>query len=67
MREAESRAPNLYCVCYFEPHWVVPEVDLVDAETDDEAISVARNRRMFMMREVWEHHRLVAVIPPEVM
>lgn len=57
--EAPSRT---YTVCFFEPNAVVPQVVLIDAVDDREALAEARVRRAFTMREVWDRHRLVGVI-----
>jgi hypothetical protein len=62
---AESSQANshVYSICYFDRGLIVPEVKLIDAGTDDEAVEYARSSRSFTMREIWERHRLVAVIP----
>jgi len=57
-------SPQVYSLCFFERDALVPEVILVDAVSDDEALLEARDRRTFTTREVWQGHRLVAVIPP---
>jgi hypothetical protein len=54
---------HVYCLCFFERQIVVPEVVLIDAATDDQAVAEARLRRSLTTREVWDRHRLVAVIP----
>jgi hypothetical protein len=33
---------------------------LIEALDDDEAIVIARGKRPFLAREVWDRHRLVA-------
>jgi len=43
---------------------MVPDVTLIDASSDLEAIELARVSRSFTTREVWDRHRLVALIPP---
>ena len=55
---------RIYSVCFFEAGFVVSNVKLIDAISDDEAIESARTDRLFTTREVWSGHRLVAVIPP---
>jgi IMP cyclohydrolase len=42
---------------------VVPDVALVEADSDEEAVEYARTSRSFTTREIWDRHRLVAVIP----
>ena len=61
---ATDAAPQsrVYTLCFFEPQSVVPQVVLIDAIDDAEALAEARSRRAFMMREVWDRHRLVGVI-----
>ena len=54
---------HIYSVCFFAGGLVVPDVELVEAGNDDEAVDFARAKRLFTMREVWDRHRLVAVIP----
>jgi hypothetical protein len=53
---------RVYTLCFFPPHAVAPEVVLIDAADDDEALGEARMRRAFTTREVWDRHRLVGVI-----
>ena len=60
----DRQLPHVYCVCIFPDDAVVPTVELVEAETDEEAVGVARMRNLMTTREIWEHHRLVARIPP---
>jgi hypothetical protein len=55
---------QVYSVCFFEDDFVVPDVMLIDAADDDDALAEARGRRPFTTREVWSRHRLVGVIPP---
>ena len=61
---AESSETNshVYSICYFDRGLIVPQVMLIDADTDDEAVEYARSSRCFTTREIWERHRLVAVI-----
>ena len=65
-RSAEDIAAQnrVYCVCFFGRGVVVPDVLLIDAASDDQALAEARLRGSFTTREVWDRHRLVAVIPP---
>jgi len=55
---------RVYSLCSFDPGSVVPTVELIDAETDADAVTVARSRKITMQREIWDHHRLVATIRP---
>ena len=59
----DTPSPHVYSVCFFDSEMVVPNVELVEAGNDDEAVDIARAKRLFTMREVWDRHRLVAVIP----
>jgi len=55
---------RIYTLCFFEPDAIVPQVVLIDALDDAGALAEARTRRAFMVREVWDRHRLVGVIQP---
>jgi len=55
---------RVYSLCSFDRHLVVPTVELIDAQTDADAVFVARSRKLTMRRELWDRHRLVASIPP---
>jgi hypothetical protein len=63
---ADNAAPptRVYTLCFFEPQSVVPQVVLIDAVDDAEALAEAESRRGFATREVWDRHRLVGVIEP---
>jgi len=39
------------------------DVLMIEAANDEEAMKQARSIRMFTTREIWNGHRLVAVIP----
>jgi len=54
---------HVYSVCFFQAHRDSPDVELVDAEDDEEIVASTRHRRTCCRREIWEHHRLVAVLP----
>lgn len=53
-----------YTLCFFGAGFVVPQVQLIEACSDAEAIDHARSTRQFTRREIWDRHRLVAVMPP---
>ena len=55
---------RLYTACFFEHEAIVPWVQLLAAESDEEAIAELRSSHVFMTRELWDRHRLVALIPP---
>ena len=55
---------RLYSLCFFETDWIVPQVQFLEADSDDEALVQARSMRPWMTREVWDQHRLVRVLPP---
>lgn len=55
---------RVYTICTFDRGLVVPNVRLIDAQTDDEAVAFAGDCSLSSMKEVWERHRLVAVIEP---
>lgn len=60
---ASSDAARVYSICFFDRGLVVPQVTLIDATTDADAISQARSMNRFTVREIWDRHRLIAVIP----
>ena len=55
---------HVYSLCFFRAGGVVPDVKLIEAASDEEAVESARGSLSFTTREVWDRHRLVAVIPP---
>ena len=59
-----SEARRIYTLCSFDRGLVVPRVQLIDALTDDEAVAFARGGDLCSLKEVWDRHRLVAVIQP---
>lgn len=63
MKASVVAAQHVYSVCFFDRDFVVPDVLLIEAENDDEALAQARGNRLFTRREVWNRHRLVGVIP----
>lgn len=62
--EPQGVTSHVYSVCYFGLGFMVPDVTLIDASSDLEAVELARVSRSFTTREVWDRHRLVALIPP---
>lgn len=58
-REAQS----VYSLCSFDSGVFVPTVELIDADSDEEAVALASSRRRASRPELWHHHRLVADIP----
>lgn len=61
---AVAPEPSIYSVCFFDRNFVVPDVLLIEAANDEQALAEARAQRLFTTREVWNRHRLVGVIPP---
>lgn len=53
---------KIYSLCVFPTGGVVPEVTLIEADTDEEAICMAQETGTLATREVWDRHRLVAVL-----
>jgi hypothetical protein len=53
---------HIYNLCFFSRDQRVPSVELIEAVDDAEAIGIARGKRPFLAREVWDRHRLVARI-----
>ena len=62
---AAQDALRIYSVCSFDRGIVVPRVQLLEAVTDEEAVSAARSMDRFKSRELWHRHRLIAVFAPE--
>lgn len=56
---------RLYTACFFDQGLIVPRVRLLEAATDEDAITEVRSSHIFTRRELWDRHRLVAVIPPD--
>jgi hypothetical protein len=62
----DDAAGRLYSLCFFERGWVVPKVEFLEAETDQDALLQASSMKPWMIREVWERHRLVRVLLPSM-
>lgn len=60
-RQARTR---VYTLCSFEPNLIVPDVQLIEAVTDEEAVACAGARDLCSLKELWDDRRLVAVIQP---
>jgi hypothetical protein len=54
---------RIYRLCLFEPGAVVPRVQLLSAPSDEEAVALAVDIDPVAEREVWDRHRLVAMLP----
>ena len=61
---ASATTTRLYTLCAFGSDFAVPWATLLEADSDDDAIAMARSMNRFSERELWDGHRLVAVIPP---
>jgi len=59
---ASPGSSRFYSVCSFDRGLVVPRVTLLEAYSDDEAIRAVSAMSRFFERELWDRHRLVAVI-----
>lgn len=57
--------PRVYSICCFDRGLLVPRVQLLEAATDEEAVSEARSMHRNKSRELWHRHRLIAVLPAE--
>ena len=53
---------RVYTICFFDRGLLVPRVTLIDAASDEEAVSEARSMSPWTRREVWDRHRPVATI-----
>lgn len=60
----QAETEQIYSVCFFGRGWIVPEVQFVEAASDQDASVLAGSMRPWMTREVWQRHRLVQVLPP---
>lgn len=56
---------RVYSICCFDEGHVVPEVSLLEAGSDEEAIGTVRSMQRFKRRELWQRHRLVAAFRPD--
>lgn len=66
--EAEALpGQHVYSICFVDRNFVVPDVLIIEAESDEQALAQAEANRLFTTREVWSRHRLVGVIPPRRM
>lgn len=64
--DEDIRGMRVYSVCYLDPKHVVPvAVEVIDALGDQEAILLTTSKRRFLVREIWDRHRLVARIASE--
>jgi hypothetical protein len=54
---------KVYLICLFERGAIVPEVRLVEAACDEDAISLAQAMHPSAEREVWDMDRRVAHFP----
>ena len=54
---------HVYCVRFINRRSDAEDVLMIEAANDEEAMKQARSIRMFTTREIWNGHRLVAVIP----
>jgi hypothetical protein len=55
--------PHLCALRFFDRRVAGPRSVPVDAAIGEEAIAIASDRNWFAVREVWDPHRLVAIIP----
>ena len=60
----ELDSGRVYSVCFFEAGWIDPQVQLLEAGDDEDALAIARPIRPWLTREIWDRHRLVRVLPP---
>ena len=64
--ERLAKSDRLYSVCFYGRGWIVPEMQFVEAATDNEASALVDTLRPWMTREIWDRHRLVRVLPPTI-
>jgi hypothetical protein len=62
--QREERPATVYSLCSFGAGVAAPNVKLIEACSEAEALELARERLLFTTRELWDGNRLVAVIPP---
>jgi len=53
-----------YRLCFFDEDPGFPQVHFLDAENDEEALSLVRSMKPWLTREVWDEDRLVRVFTP---
>lgn len=59
----QANSGRLYSLCFFMRDALVPGVQFLDAQSDEEALSLARSMKPWTTREIWDRHRLVGVLP----
>jgi hypothetical protein len=62
--QPEEPPARVYSLCSFGAGVAAPNVKLIEASSEAEAVELARERLLFTTRELWDGNRLVAVIPP---
>jgi hypothetical protein len=62
--QPEEKNLRVYTLCFFDIERALSRVQMLDALTDEEAVAFASSTQIFQRREVWDHHRLVATLPP---
>ena len=64
--QAQGGGGRLYSLCFFDRGWTVPQIEFLEADSDQVALSLATAMKPWMTREIWDRHRLVHVLPPTV-
>lgn len=62
--EKVTKATRLYTLCLFGRDWTVPKIQFLEAGDDRDALALANSLQPWLEREIWDRHRLVAVLPP---
>jgi hypothetical protein len=61
-----AETDRVYSVYFYGRGRVVPEMQFLEAATDDEAYVRAGSMKPWMTREIWDRHRQVRVLPPTI-
>lgn len=65
-KDAEAETERVYSLCFFDRQRVAHGDEFLEARDDVDALNLALSIRPWMTREVWDRHRLVEVLPPNL-
>ena len=65
-KESDTETERVYSLCFFDRQRVAQGDEFIEAQSDADALNLALSIRPWMTREVWFHHRLVEVLPPNL-
>jgi hypothetical protein len=65
-KQQSAEPERVYSVYFYGRGRVVPEMQFLEAASDDEAYVRAGSMKPWMTREIWDRHRQVRVLPPSI-